>query len=669
MAVLEEIVPLLPEGLDTVLLTQVVRVMVAHTQCGPDEVKDIITRCLLATGDNPFPSDDTPQEQDKLSAQSKGAKRADMEQWDWGLWDVYLSSFKGSKGHGWKGAMGVLGRFCRMITAEKQRRFERRQSDGVTERIEAIWTEHEIELIQRPFITVMSLFVHSCTASRDARVSRRDSLVPRQLLDDYLALVHVPEEGRHGAESEGYETVVSLALANVWMNAERIVGHRGTVEQILGWISGMTVAGVDTDRRANADLLGLPALARTDQVWQPDSSTYQTLFKELAQTNRYPSPRLIRRFLDTQHAITTSSLNAALSSLLHFTPSYPIIRGGQGQGHGRAPLSQHHQDQARERLGLAWQLLRAFSTLAHRHATAASAGALPEHEWRIAERTVDIVGAGLIKLWRAGVPVFADDERGKIPESPAALQARRQARDGVLRSHESKLRSMGGGKSGGDGMGVRTGEDGLPLCVSAAEWELVSDELHRIRRVSSSVSSSTAPAQRDDGGDGDSERGPELLTSRPHAPQRIDLPLRRPTARMHQQADITPTDSPSDRARLPSKDGTSVPVITPIADTALSILYAQPSSALRKAQAMQKPLMYLIARTLQSSSDARGDSTGEMSMSERQGEGTTDGSVSGGLELEGKAKGASREGWYERRMRVEMAWLDARMGLGDDDAR
>lgn len=165
---------------------------------------------------------------------------------------------------------------------------------------------------------------------------------------------------------------------------------------------------------------------------------------------------------------------------------------------------------------------------------------------------------------------------------------------------------------------VYPAEDESPLWVSLSEWELVGDTLHRMRLSDAIIQRGRSTAGKDQ------KEGMRPVN-------RIDLPLRRPIARIH-QSQITEYQENGMKGDN---------------NADISILLASPSAGLMKAQALQKPLMRMLAQSLQAIASIK-RSAGTVDQDNDTAEEALNGQVS-----------EARQ--YARTMQSEMNWIKIRV--------
>lgn len=425
-AIVRMVLPLLPPQVDIELFTMLMTTLAKTLAPEPKHLRSIISDGLRRLG--------IQREQD----------------WPLSLCSVMMHSY--AQRLDIRGAVRQLGQF-RLVVQELQG--ARASPQTAESDASPLWSHEEIEQIIAPFVTVLKLWsTEGLAVDRLARQPNRlGSKMPEtivrglvQILENAVAPSSIDGEPFEATRS----VVVPLRLINAWVNAERIAGHTDTVFEIWRWLSGgqgwqPEVSSVKTPRLAGV----IELLSRIDsQSLSPDEGTFAALFKTFRYISTTPSPprQLLGQLQGVLDGAVSSTGTTALDTLLSSTlvtpqPDLPLVL---------VVLDMMRED------------------------TAGDLNVLPS------ARTVDVLAAALIRLYRAGLPIF---ERTDNPHPEGINYARKQAR-----------------------ISASYGWQNLAMW----EWDVITSAVDRIRRAQNTAEMSMAveavPAWR---------------------PRRIELPIRK----------------------------------------------------------------------------------------------------------------------------------------------
>ncbi|WWD18803.1 hypothetical protein CI109_103258 [Kwoniella shandongensis] len=196
VAIIQSILPLLPDRLDLPLLDLLMRNVIRDTEADPAVVEKMIEDCLKLDG-----------------CSTAGGGR---EGWPWQVWDLVLLAH--AKRGEFREAINLLAEFKQVVEKHIN---SHSPSNGETE-----LSDDQKAAVCRAYTTVLNIWHSQDPNTKASRIpgGRVGSLVPRQLAKDLIGLL--------GGERPG------LGFLNSWMKAERMAENWEAARKVWELIEG-----------------------------------------------------------------------------------------------------------------------------------------------------------------------------------------------------------------------------------------------------------------------------------------------------------------------------------------------------------------------------------------------------------------------------------------------
>lgn len=377
-AIVRMVLPLLPPQVDIELFTMLMTTLAKTLAPEPKHLRSIISDGLRRLG--------IQKEQD----------------WPLSLCIVMMHSY--AQRLDIRGAVRQLGHFRLVLEKMQAARAGDRMPDDDSF---SLWSPEEVEQIVAPFTTLLKLWsTEGLAVDRLARQPQRlGSRMPETIVRGLVQILETANMAPSPANAEeqcaALPVDVPIRLVNAWMNAERIAGHTDTVFEIWRWLCNgqgwaPEVSAVKSPRLAGV----MELLSRMNgQNLSPDEGTFAALFKTFRYMPSVQSPP--RQLLGQLQGVLEGSAATGAAALLTGTNALDTLLS--------STLVTPQPD-----LPLVLVVLEMMQQKSSENLHVASSA-----------RTVDVLAAALIRLYRSGLPIF---EKSDNAHPEGINYARKQAR-------------------------------------------------------------------------------------------------------------------------------------------------------------------------------------------------------------------------------------------------